>query len=173
MKVALLAEYLCNLQPPIVRSRLRHDETLGTPFGLGSRTVITIGGDMRVDQQKLFAVVRRAIVDQWAESLTDVDGHEIVVMVDQDQGFLESPSKGRKVRLDELMLLSPNQEIRARTLRRLIDLFGPTAPDFSALLTKAVECELSDEEVDALFAERASGVAALIPVIASLRNTCG
>lgn len=161
MEAALLAEYLCSLQPPTVRSRLRHDETFSTRFGLGSRMVINIGGDMPVDQQKLFAVARLAIVDQRAESLIDVDGHEILVKVDQDQVFLESPSKERKVRLDELMLLSPNQEKRTRTLRHLIDLLGPTAPDFSALLTKAVECELSDEEVDALFAERASGVAAL------------
>jgi hypothetical protein len=161
MKAALLAEYLCNLQPLHVRSRLLRDETFGAHFGLVSRIVITIGGEVHVDQPKLFAATRRAFVDQQTVPLMDADGHEILVKVEQGQVFLESPSKESKFRLDDLMILSPNQEERTRTLRHLIDRLGPTAPDFSALLTKAVECKLSDEEVSELFTERASGVEAL------------
>lgn len=161
MKAALLAEYLGNLQPFHVRNRLLCDETFGAHFGLVSRMVITLGGEVHVDQPKLFATVRRTLVDQQDVSLMDADGHELVVKVGQGRVFLESPSIGRKLQLNELMVLSPNQEERTRTLRHLIALFGPTAPDFSALLTKAVECELSDEEVGELFTERVSGVAAL------------
>jgi hypothetical protein len=161
MEAALFAEYLSNLQPLHVRSRLLHDETFRTHFGLGWRLGITIGGDLRVEQQKLFTAARQALGNQQTASLTDVDGQEIVVQVDQGRVFLESPSKGRKVQLEELMLFSPNHEERVRTLRHLMDRFGPTAPDFSALLTKAGECELSDEEVEQLFNERASGVVAL------------
>ena len=101
----------------------------------------------------------------------DVYGHEMVVQVDQGRVFLESPSQGRKDQLDEFMIFSPNQEKRTRALRHLIDRLGPTAPDFSALLTKAVERELSHEEVGELFAERASGVAALQSRAATAFNT--
>jgi hypothetical protein len=90
---------------------------------------------------------------------------------DQGRVLLESPSKGRQVQLDELMLFSPNQEERTRTLRHFIVHLGPTAPDFSALLAKAVEGELSDEEISEIFAERASGVAALQSRTAVAFNT--
>lgn len=160
VQTALLAEYLGNLQPFQVRHRLRQDQTFSARFRIMSRMVIGIGGSMHVDQPKLFAATRQAFRDQQAVSLTDAEGHEMVVKVDQGGIFLESPSKRRKVQLDELTILSPNPEERTRALRHLIDRLGPMAPDFSALLTKAVECELNDEEIGALFTERASGVAA-------------
>ena len=53
----------------------------------------------------------------------------------------------------------------------LIDHLGPTAPDFSTLLTKAVEYELSDGEIGELFAERANSVAALQARAAAAFNT--
>jgi hypothetical protein len=59
------------------------------------------------------------------------------------------------------MFISPNSEERIQTLKRLLDRFGPTAPDFSALLTKAEERELGVDEIDALYAEGAIDVAAL------------
>jgi hypothetical protein len=137
------------------------DETFGTHFGLVSRTVMTLGGDMHADQPKLFAAVRQALADQQAVSLMNTEGHEMVVMVRQGRLFLTSPSTGREFQLNEFRVLSPHQEERIRTLRHLIDILGPTAPDFSALLTTAIERELSDEEVGELFAERAHGVASL------------
>jgi hypothetical protein len=161
IRAALLAEYLGNLQPLHVRSRLLGNETFGAHFGLVLRTVMTIGGDIHVDQPKLFAAVRQALADQQPGSLMDTDGHEMVVMVKQGRLFLKSPSTGREFQLNEFRVLSPHQEERIRTLKHLIDLLGPTAPDFSALLTTAVERELHDDEVGELFAERAHGVAAL------------
>jgi hypothetical protein len=171
VEAALIANYLCNIQPLPVRSRLLHDKTLGGRFGLITRELITLGGEIHFDQQKLFASVRRALIDQQTVSLLDVGGHEIVVTVDQGQIILGSPSMGRKAQICDLMFLSPNSEERIQTLKRLIDRFGPTAPDFSALLTKAEERELSEEEVDALFAEGATGVAALqTSTIAALKT---
>src|SRR5262245_55360465 len=102
MKAALLAEYLCNLQPLHVRNRLLQDQTFGTRFGLVSRTVITLGGDMHIDQQKLVAAVRQALADQRAVSLMVVAGHEMVVQVEQGQVFLESLSQGKRYQFDEL-----------------------------------------------------------------------
>ena len=91
----------------------------------------------------------------------DVYGHEMAVQVEQGRVFLVSPTQGRKDQLDEFLLLSPHREERVQALQRFVDFLGPTAPDFSALLSKAGERALSDEEVAELFAERASGVAAL------------
>jgi hypothetical protein len=161
MQVTLLAEYLCNLQPMSIRNRLLHDQTFGARLGLGSRLVLGLGGDVHVDQQGLIAAIRRACVEQGIVPLMDVYGREMAVQVEQGRVFLVSPTQGRKDQLDEFLLLSPHREERVRALQRFVDFLGPTAPDFSALLIKAVERELSDEEVAELFAERASGVAAL------------
>jgi len=80
-------------------------------------------------------------------------------MLNKSGSFLWLQHKGGRTKLDELLLLSPHREERVRALQRFVDFLGPTAPDFSALLRKAVECALSDEEVAELFAERASGIA--------------
>jgi len=93
--------------------------------------------------------------------LMDVYGREMAVQVERGRVFLVSPTQGRKDQLDEFLLLSPHREERVRAMQRFVDFLGPTAPDFSALLIKAGERVLSDEEVAELFAERASGVAAL------------
>jgi hypothetical protein len=72
VEAALIANYLRNIQPPPVRSKLLHDETLGGRFGLIPRRIITLGGEIHFDQQKLFASVRRALIDQQTVSLLDV-----------------------------------------------------------------------------------------------------
>ena len=161
MQATLLAEYLGNLQPFHVWDRLLQDQTFDARFRIMSRMVIGIGGSMHVDQPKLFAAMRQALRDHQTVPLIDADGHEIFVKVDQGRLFLESPSQGKKAQIDEFKIFSPNQEERTRALRQWIDGLGPTAPDFSALLAKAVECELIDEEIGELLAERADGVAAL------------
>jgi hypothetical protein len=140
---------------------LLRDETFGERFSSMSRTVITVAGDVQVDQRLLFAAVRRALTDRQAVSCMDLENHGIIVKVEQDHLFLESTSRRKKARLDVLMILSPNQEERTQTLRRLLDHVGPTSPDFSALLAKAEEYELKDEEASELFAECIRGVTAL------------
>lgn len=161
MKARLIAEYLCNLQPFSVRIRLVRDETFKARFDLTMRTVVTLGGAMRVDQHELVDAARRALVDQQPQSLTDVDGHEMLVKVEQGLIFLESPTKRTKRRLESLMILSPNKDDRTRALSAVLEHLGPTAPDFSALLNEAKERELTDAEVDTLLAENAMGVTAL------------
>jgi hypothetical protein len=161
VEAALLANYLCNLQPLPVRSRLLHDEGFGARLGLIAQEIITLGADVHIDRRKLYAAVRQALGDQRAASLLDVEEHEIVVKIEQGHIILELPVKGRKAQINDFMCLSPNHEERTRGLTHLIARCGPTAPDFSTLLTRAEERELSDDEIDQLFTEGAMGVAAL------------
>lgn len=171
VNAALIASYLCNLQPLPVRNKLLDDRTLRARFGLLVQEIITLGPDVHLGRRECYAAVRRAIADQRPASLLDTKGQEIVVKTEQGQVIFELPSRGRKVQIGEFMCLSPNHEERTRTLRQLIDRFGPTAPDFSALLTRAEERELCDNEVDELFTEAITGVATLQRLAASALQT--
>ena len=78
---------------------------------------------------------------------------------------------GSRLQFTEGSILSPHQEERVQALQRFVDFLGPTAPDFSALRIQAMERVLSDDEVAELFAERASGVAALQSLAAMAFHT--
>jgi hypothetical protein len=157
----LIASYLFNLQPRPVRKRLLDDVTFGVQFGVFRQETITLGPEVHIDRRECYAAVRRAFAGPHPASLVDIKGHEILVTIAQGQVILEIPSLGRAAQVSDFMCLSPNREERTRTLKQLIDRFGPTAADFSALLTRAEERELSNDEVDELFTEATTGVVAL------------
>lgn len=151
METALLAAYLYSQQPFQVRHRLLQDEVCAARFALISRRVFTIESAVRIDQQELFAATRQALINKQLVPLQDLDGHEVIVKIDQGQVWVESPSQGKKTPLDDFMILSPHQKERTQALRNLIYALGPTGPDFSELLTQAMGRILNDEEVRALF----------------------
>ncbi|MCH8275754.1 MAG: hypothetical protein IH851_13310 [Armatimonadetes bacterium] len=164
MRPALIAEHLCNRQPLPVRARLIEDEEFGARFGLSSRSVITVGDILTVDQNDLLAAARRALSGQEEQRLVDLNGAEIVVAADQGVVILRRAEEGekvREVRLPELAILSSRPDDRTEALARLLDQIGPTAPDFSPLRQAAEEHELSDGEIGELLEERYNGVAAL------------
>jgi hypothetical protein len=157
----LIASYLYNIQPDSVRKRLLDDETFGVRFGVVRREILTLGPDVHIDRRECYTAVRHAFAGPLPATLADTEGREIAVKIEPGQVILEIPSLGRTAQVNDFMCLSPNREERIRTLRQLIERFGPTAPDFSALLTSAEERELSDDEIDEFFAEATTGVAAV------------
>jgi hypothetical protein len=161
VEAALIASYLCNLQPLPVRNKLLDDPALGARFSLLAREIISLGPNVLLDRRKCYTAVRRAFAYQRPASLLDLEGQEVAVKIAQGQVIFELSSRGRKAQISDFMCLSTNHEERTRTLRQLIDRFGPTAPDFSTLLIRAEEHELSDDEVNELFTEASTGVAAL------------
>jgi hypothetical protein len=160
METALLAAYLYSQQPFQVRYRLLQDEACAARFTLIARQVLTLGSTVRIDQQELFAATRQALMDKQPTSLRDLDGHEVIVKIEQGQVWIESPSQDKMTSLDDFMILSPHQEERTQALRNLMHALGPTAPNLSGLLRQAVERPLHDEEVRALFSECTTSVVA-------------
>ncbi len=164
MHPTLIAEYLCNRQPLPVRARLIEDEGFGARFHLKSRSVITVGDILTVDQHDLIVAARRALSRQEEQRLVDLNDTEIVVAADQGAVVLrraEEGEKGREVRFPELAILSSRPDDRTEALNRLLDRIGPAAPDFSRQRQAVEERELSDDEIDELLEERYNGVAAL------------
>src|SRR5919198_4086600 len=118
VEAALIASYLCNLQPLPVRNKLLDDPTLGARFDLVAQEIITLGPGVHLDRRNCYAAVRRAFADQRPASLLDIEGNEIVVKIEQGQVILELPSRARKAQISDFICLSPNHEERTRTLRQ-------------------------------------------------------
>lgn len=171
IEAAVIAEYLCNHQPDSIRNRLLKDNDFISKYNLRSNAVITIGGKLHLNQNVLFAAVKRVFKNKGPIPIPDVDGKKHTLRLDQGHIRFESSSKEMKARLDSFLILSPDREERTKNLRQLINNIGPMAPDFSSLISEAEKGELSYEKVDDLLNEFSSGVAALHNRVKTVFNT--
>lgn len=158
----LMARHLCELLPSQIQTRLFGDHAFVSQYGRLSRTVLTIGGRVSIDQHELIAATRRLLAGQANQKLKDIAGNQLAVMLDHSTVVLkvgEGADPEKQIALADLAVLSPSFDQRVQALKRMIDSFGPTAPDFSALITAAENRELTDEEITDLLEERSAGFA--------------
>ncbi len=165
MRIApiLIARHLCDLLPSQVRTRVLGDHAFVSRYGQLSKTIMTVGTTVSIDQLELFAVVRRVLAGKGSQKLTDISGRVLLVTSDQDTVALKDAGQNDQiplVALPDLIVLSPSHDRRTHALKRMIDSFGPTAPDFSALQIAAESRELTDQEIADLLEERSIGFAA-------------
>jgi hypothetical protein len=158
----LIARHLCELLPMQIQARVFGDHAFVSQYGRLSRTALTIGGRVSIDQHVLITAVRRLLAGQGAQKLKDISGDQLTVMLDHGTVVLkELGGKDRKqqIALPDLAALSPSLDQRVQALKRLIDSFGPTAPDFSAMMIAAENREITDDEFADLIDERINGFA--------------
>lgn len=162
MREAELVEFMCNRQPELIRDRLLANEVFKSKFGLATPTVLVIG-PVSIDQRELFAAARVALSSNKQQTVSAVGGQEIVVKPVDGRVVLNFMQDERQIEAtpDVLSVLAPSSASRVTVIDSLIQRFGPTAPDFSALRSAAAERELSDDEVDQFVTEAVAGVAAL------------
>jgi hypothetical protein len=156
----LIARHLCDLLPSQVRTRVLADHGFVSQYGHILKTIITIGGSLSIDQVELFSAARGVLAGKGNQSLKDILGRQFLVTSDEDTVSLKRAGKQDQeltVALPDLIVLSPSRDHRTRALKRMIDSFGPAAPDFSALQVTAESRELTDDEVAELFSERSEG----------------
>ena len=158
----LIARHLCDLLPTQVKTRVLGDHAFVSQYGRLSRTALTIGGRVSIDQHELVATARLLLASQVTQKLKDISGNQLAVMLDPHTVVLKvlgEKDQGQEIALNDLAVLSPSFDQRVQALKRMIDSFGPTAPDFSALITAAENRELTDEEITDLLEERSAGFA--------------
>lgn len=169
---ALVAGHLCNLLPSRVRAKLLADDAFLANYGPLAHTIMTVG-TFSIDQVKLLNAVRRSLATHTPQEINDVAGRQLLVNHDRDTVSLGVAVGGEVQRLAEfqdLMILSPNSNDRVQALHRLLDSFGPTAPDFSILKSAANERELTDLETTELLEELTNGFEAYRARIARAHN---
>ena len=171
---ALIARHLCDLLPSQVQARVLGDHAFISQYGPLSRTIVTIGAGISIDQLELLAAVRRVLAGKGNQSVNDVSGRQLLVTADHDTVTLkgvEQKELNQLADLPDLMVLSPNRDHRMCALNRMIDILGPTAPDFSVLQMAARDRELTDVEVSDLLEEISAGFEAHRARIATAHNT--
>src|ERR671918_1582294 len=99
VEATLIASYLSSLQPGPVRNKLLDDPTFGARFGLVAQEVITLGPDVHIDRRKCYAAVRRVFTEPQPASLLGIEGHEILVKIEQGHVIIEVPSRRRKAQI--------------------------------------------------------------------------
>lgn len=159
----LIARHLCDLLPSQVQTRVLGDRVFVSQYGRLSRSVVTVGRSVSIDQQDLFAGARHVLAGESYQSLKDISGRPLLVTSNQDSVALKEMGQSDQdilASLPDLIVLSPTREQRTRGLKRMIESFGPTARDFSALQIAAEDRELTNEEVADLLDERSTGFAA-------------
>lgn len=158
----LIARHLCELLPSQIQTRLFVDHAFVSQYGRLSRTAVTIGGRVSIDQRELVATARLLLAGQANQKLKDISGNQVTIMLDRSTVVLKvlgEKGQEQQISLPDLAVLSPSFDQRVQALKRMIESFGPTAPDFSALMTAAENRELTDEEITDLLEERSAGFA--------------
>lgn len=158
----LIARHLCELLPSQIQTRIFGDHAFVSQYGRLSRTVLTIDGRVSIDQHELVAAARRLLAGQGDQKLKDTSGNQLTVTLDRSTVVLKvlgEKDQEQQIALPDLAVLSPSFDQRVQALKRMIDSFGPAAPDFSALTTAAGNRELTDEEIADLLEERSTGFA--------------
>ncbi len=160
---ALIARHLCDLLPSQLQARVLGDHAFISQYGPLSRTIVTIGAGISIDQLELLAAVRRVLAGKGNQSVNDVSARQLLVTADRHTVTLkgvEQKELNQIADLPDLMVLSPNRDHRMFALNRVIDNLGPTTPDFSALQMAAEERELTDAEIADLLEEISTGLEA-------------
>ena len=158
----LIARHLCDRLPSSVRTQVLEDRAFISQYGRMTKTIITIGGIFSVDQIELIAAARRLLAGKGDQTLKDTSGRKVSLALGQDVVSLKGVGEKDQelsVVLPDLVVLSPSSGQRTRAIKRMIDSFGPAAPDFSALMIAAENRDLTDNEFADLIDERINGFA--------------
>ncbi len=158
--------FLNNLPETLRGLVLSHDPEFGRRSGFKNRRILSIGTNLKLASNELFATVRKVLVTNKERSVQDIDGKAVSVGLDmEDRSIIvkwSDPESGpQRVTFPQLALLSPEPDTRIPALRSLIKQFGPTAPDFQGLLKDMETREANDHELSTIFDELANGVAAV------------
>ena len=145
---------------------ITQDAEFARRCGFETRRIFRIGTDITLVNSELFAAAREVLATNKERAVQDNAGKEVAIGLDmEDQNIVvkwsDPAGVSHQETIPQLALLSPEPETRIAALRRLIERFGPTAPDIQGLLKNMETREANHQELSAIFNESANGVAAL------------
>ena len=134
--------------------------------GFETNHVSSIGPDIKLVNSKLFAAAREVFATKKERIVQDIVGKDVSVgLQSEDQHVVvkwnDDEGVTNQTQIPDLVLLSPNREVRHDALSTMISRLGPTATDFRELLNNIDSHELTDHELTAIFEESTNGVMAV------------
>ena len=148
------------------RLAIAQDAEFAHRCGFETSHVSSIGPDIKLVNSKLFAAAREVFATKKERIVQDIAGKDVSVgLQSEDQHVVVqwTDDKGvtNQTQIPDLVLLSPNREVRHDALSTMISRLGPTATDFRELLNNLDSHELTDHELTAIFEESTNGVMAV------------
>ena len=137
---------------------------LARRFGHEIQEVIYFEGGRQFVIRDLFTSAKDVFSEtRDVTNVEDADGREASITVDKENSqvvmeWTNEDSQPVKARIPPLTILSPNQDVRVKMLRKMTEEFGPTGPDFGSLLLEAEKRELNYDEFLSVFNEFVNGV---------------
>ena len=142
----------------------------GSLWGFRTDRIFVLEPAVSVVDRELFEAAEDALCGGDSGHLSSVEGREILVSVDDEDGnvvltYGDAESKvGTK--MSDLKLLSPDAETRLECLSSIVERLGPTALDAKDLSSKLAERVPSADELSVFFREAANGVASVQGILA-------
>ena len=148
------------------RLAIAQDAKFARRCGFETNRVFSIGPDIKLVNSKLFAAAREVFAAKKESVVQDIAGKDVSVdLQSEDQHVVVKWTDDKGVtnqsQIPDLVLLSPNREVRHDALSTMISRLGPTATDFRELLNNIDSHELTDQELTAIFEESTNGVMAV------------
>ena len=134
-------------------------------WGYKTERTFDLGANVSIIDEQIFTAAKDVLAGVEEKTVQTLSGEDVSVRLDSDDHkvvleFVKKESRYR-TRVSELSVLSPQPEIRVATLRRLLERFGPTAPDLTCLVS-AMELHLPDyQALSVIFHELVRGVVAV------------
>ena len=134
--------------------------------GFETRRVFSIGPDIKLMDNELFAAAREVLTTTKKSFIQDVSKKEVSVDLDDERQSIiirwsDTEGVSHQLPIPDLILLSPNREARINALGNIVSRLGPTAEDFRYLLEEIGSRELSHQELSAILDESTNSVAAV------------
>ena len=139
-------------------------------WGFKTDRVFVLEPSVSVVDRELFEVAKDVLSGGEGGSLRSVEGREVLVSVDCEDGnvvlaYTVAESNVR-TKMSDLKLLSPDAETRLECLTGIVERLGPTARDMGDLSSALAKREPSEDELSEFFREAANGVASVQGILA-------
>ena len=139
-------------------------------WGFKTDRVFDLEPSVSVVDRELFEVAKDVLSGGEGGSLRSVEGREVLVSVDCEDGNVVLAYTGAesnvRTKMSDLKLLSPDAETRLECLTGIVERLGPTARDMGDLSSALAKREPSEDELSEFFREAANGVASVQGILA-------
>lgn len=157
--------FLAQLPYKLRQEVIKENPAFAEVCGFKTRSVLTVEGSLEMETSVLLSVSREALYRGIVMSTHDVTERTVEIAPMAERAGVEirwtDGETSHTAYMPDLALLASTTRTRRRALRRVLARVGPTVADAHALLDKPAANPLSDQDVELLLRESATGFASI------------
>ena len=157
--------FLAQLPYKLRQEVIKENPAFAEACGFKTRSVLTIEGGLEIETAILLSVSREALYRGSVTTTCDVTERAVEIAPMAERAGVEirwtDGDTSHTAYMPDLALLASTTRTRRRALRRAVARVGPTVADAHALLDGPAANPLSDQDVELLLRESATGFASI------------